>query len=458
MRRPRQLAVQLARGIASSSDAAVQGRPPAPRRYGVVIDGDVFGPRHFPALLAAVRRRGHLSSGVVCTAAQPRRAWPSELSFVAVPRGKGGKDPNDIAVAFEAARLAFREDGVDAIAVAAPDTDFLFLLERLKAQGVATLALLPLATEPGVARAFEAVAEVERFRTDEPAERRPTKKIVLQADGWSSIEDLGAAEFGAGQVDPVLLNSLREKLCELNYLQGHDQPLLPAVAKLFAARGKALTAWPKRLAFHEALQELSSADSWPWYSPRRVFVLPCGTQVSTKAWLEACGSLRGVEIIRGGGARLFADTPELVPEVLQQLGYYGDELNEDLSEAIDVFVEMKGNSKALAAINISIQPEYPVHTKSALLHAALVSPKLHGEWQLAPSDDLVRGHLLAHGWLRRRSAPRLDVFTALRRFSEANGLPLRRTYNGAVKEFSNHLTKVDPSRRDGTKSRDAWSL
>lgn len=176
---------------------------------------------------------------------------------------------------------------MDAIAVAAPDTDFLFLLERLKAQGVATLALLPSATEPGVAQAFQAVAEVERFRTDEPAERRPTKKIVLQAEGWSSIEDLGAAEFGTGQVDPVLLNSLRVKLCELNYLQGHDQPLLPAVAKLFAARGKALTAWPKRLAFNEALQELSSVDSWPWHSPRRVFVLPCGTQVSTKAWLEA---------------------------------------------------------------------------------------------------------------------------------------------------------------------------
>ncbi|CAE7478172.1 unnamed protein product, partial [Symbiodinium necroappetens] len=224
MRRLPQLAVQLARGIASSSDAAVQGRPPAPRRYGVVIDGDVFGPRHFPALLAAVRRRGYLVSGVVCTAAPPRGArpaWPSELSFVAVPRGKGGKDPNDIAVAFEAARLAFREDKVDAIAVAAPDTDFLFLLERLEAQGIATLALLPLATEPGVAQAFQAVAEVERFRTDEPAERRPTKKIVLQAEGWSSIEDLGAAEFGTGQVDPVLLNSLRVKLCELNYLQGH---------------------------------------------------------------------------------------------------------------------------------------------------------------------------------------------------------------------------------------------
>ena len=34
-----------------------------------------------------------------------------------------------------------------------------------------------------------------------------------------------------------------------------------------------------------------------------------------------------------------------------------------------------------------------VHTKQALLHAALVSPKLHGEWQLAPSD----GHGAAKG-------------------------------------------------------------
>ena len=30
-------------------------------------------------------------SSFAIQAAQPRRAWPSELSFVAVPRGKGGK-------------------------------------------------------------------------------------------------------------------------------------------------------------------------------------------------------------------------------------------------------------------------------------------------------------------------------------------------------------------------------
>ncbi|CAE6962505.1 unnamed protein product [Symbiodinium natans] len=373
----------------------------------MVIDGDVFGPRHFPALLAAVRRRGRLAAGVVCTASRPRLALPDGLSLVVVPRGKGGKDPNDIAVAFEAARLAF-QDKVNAIALAAP---------------------------------------VEWFQSDDAVERRPTKKIVLQPDGWSRIEDLHPAQFGkAGQVEPLLLNTLRTKLCELNYLEAHDHPLLPAVAKLFAAQGKALTAWPKLLAFQEALEELSTnGSSWSPCPHAGVFVMPLGTQVSSKAWLEACGSLKGVEMVRGGGARLFADSPELVLEVLQQLGYYGDELNEDLSEAIDTFAEMKGNSKALAAISISIKPDYPVHTKRALLHAALVSPKLHGEWQLAPSDDLVRGHLLAHGWLRQRAASRLDVFTALCSFSEAHGLPLRRTYNGAVREFSNHLTKVDPS-------------
>ena len=32
---------------------------------------------------------------------------------------------------------------------------------------------------------------------------------------------------------------------------------------------------------------------------------------------KACGSLKGVEFVRGGGARLFLDSPELVPEARQ---------------------------------------------------------------------------------------------------------------------------------------------
>ncbi|CAE7212581.1 unnamed protein product [Symbiodinium pilosum] len=411
---------------------------------------------------AAVENNGSVVQADNITASQPRVAFP-ELSFLIVPRRKGlasAFGPFSDCTVTKLWTLVRHEEKVDAIALAAADTDFLFLLEQLQGQGICTLALLPTAVAPGVSRAFASVAEVERFQMD-GLERCPTKKIVLhrasssvlqpmerhlwQPTGVSRIEDLDPEQFGAADQATAQSGGFRVPVYVAKRPALKDQPLLPAVAKLFATLGKAFTAWPKRLAFAEAVQEMfASGSSWEKHIPRWVFVLPCGTQVATKKWLEACGSLKGVEFIRGGGARLFVDSVNLVPEVLHQLGYFDDELNEDLSEAIDVFADMKGNSKVLAASGVSIKPDYPVHTKQALLHAALVSPKLHGEWQLAPSDDLVRGHLLAHGWIRRRSAPCLDVFAALKRFCESTGLPHRRTYRGAVKEFSNHLTKVDP--------------
>ena len=97
----------------------------AARRLGLVVDGDVFGPRHFGGILAALATKGLLRKGYVF-GARPAE-WPP-LVDVLVPRRYGGKDPNDIAMSLEAARLVFQEK-LDGIALAATDLDFLYLLE-----------------------------------------------------------------------------------------------------------------------------------------------------------------------------------------------------------------------------------------------------------------------------------------------------------------------------------------
>lgn len=79
----------------------------------------------------------------------------------------------------------------------------------------------------------------------------------------------------------------------------------------------------------------------------------------------------------------------------------------------------KDNSKSLQKLGLEIEPHLPatwrltngrpgaqVHRKEKLLYTALVSPKHHGEWQIAPSDggDMLRA---LDSFPRRRPDPPL---------------------------------------------------
>ncbi|CAL1139892.1 unnamed protein product [Cladocopium goreaui] len=340
-------------------------------------------------------------------------------------QGSRSPDPNDIAISLEAARLAFQEN-VDAIALAAPDLDFLYLVDFLQRHSsIQVLTLFPRLCSPSVAYAFKQKSKVDWFMTgsQEKEETPPKKKMLLHPNGISTIADLHPEEFDNAKVQQEAVDTLRSTLIDLEYLEDQEQPLLPAMCKFAASHALTLTVWPKHLAIAQLLKVLEAPPSWKRNDHHLVFVLPRGKPAATKKWLQ----------------------------VLQQLGYLDEEMNKDLSEAIDVFANMKDNHKALQLLDISIKPDFSVHRKVALVHCALVSPRVVGEWQTAPGDDLARRYLAANGYLRTSSAPRGDVFAALHSFSQQMQLPTTRTYNAAVKELSNWLTAADSSRRRARK-------
>lgn len=411
----------------------------AQKRFGLVVDGDVFGPKHFDGIVQAVKRHGELQQGYIFASTMGKN-WKQLVAALGlelreVERRAGGKDPNDIAISLEAARLAFQEN-VDAIALAAPDLDFLYLVDFLQRHSsIQVLTLFPRLCSPSVAYAFKQKSKVDWFMTgsQEKEETPPKKKMLLHPNGISTIADLHPEEFDNAKVQQEAVDTLRSTLIDLEYLEDQEQPLLPAMCKFAASHALTLTVWPKHLAIAQLLKVLEAPPSWKRNDHHLVFVLPRGKPAATKKWLQECGSLKAVEYVRGGGAFLKMDGAALVPEVLQQLGYLDEEMNKDLSEAIDVFANMKDNHKALQLLDISIKPDFSVHRKVALVHCALVSPRVGGEWQTAPGDDLARRYLAANGYLRTSSAPRGDVFAALHSFSQQMQLPTTRTYNAAAK-------------------------
>ena len=140
-------------------------------------------------------------------------------------------------------------------------------------------------------------------------------------NGRCSIEELSPKDFEVAEA--VKLDELRRRLTELSYL-GEDEPLLPALARFAVVNQVRMTVWPKQLAFAEVAKVSRPLAN----DPSLIFVLPLGRASSSKRWLEACGSEKAVEYVKGGGARCLRDHPELVQEVLELLGYYGDELNQ----------------------------------------------------------------------------------------------------------------------------------
>eukprot|EP00913_Durusdinium_trenchii_P033023 g30914.t1 len=270
---------------------------------------DVFGPKHFEGLRAALTRHGELRKGYVC--AQKGTRWTPRdlqgLELISVPRRAGGKDPNDIAISLEAARL-----------------------EVLQRHGARVLVLLPRQCNAGVARAFRETAEVEWFSFAEEAERQPKKKMLLSSKRCSSVfEDLKAEDFDHGEVGLEMMDQLRAMLLDWGYLEDQTQALLPAVAKFAVLHElEDFPLWPKSLAYTQLAKVISKHGVWKRNDHRLIFVLPCGPATASKKWLEACGSSKAVSYVRAGGAFLLRESEAVALEVLQRLGYYGD-MNEE---------------------------------------------------------------------------------------------------------------------------------
>lgn len=132
---------------------------------------------------------------------------------------------------------------------------------------------------------------------------------------------------------------------------------------------------------------------------------------------------------------MLSDSPQMVAQVLQVLGYLDDKLNADLPEAMLCFVNAARNKQRLKKRGmLPAQGERPSDVESRLRQVFL-SSAFDGQWQVSKNDaafQILEGALRKARVLENMGSrcSRQEMFEAMKTFAEVKGLPRMKTFNG----------------------------
>ena len=140
------------------------------------------------------------------------------------------------------------------------------------------------------------------------------------------------------------------------------------------------------------------------------------------------GSSLACSIFEGGGPFLLQDSRDLIARALHRLGYLDSSLNNDISEALFVFVNR--NKRTLCKLDALPSQCDQASTVEAELRHVFLSKGSSGQWIVAPEDVAVRQHLCKQGFLHDVTADRTAVFQAMCNYAKREALPDMKTYSG----------------------------
>lgn len=425
------------------------------QRIALLIDGDIHGASSWRAMVEMVREKGTVVH--TCVFGAPKKEHSNDLessvatgdiSFITVQRKTGGKkDPNDIAIGMEAARVV-SGNLVQTVALAVADADFLYVARRLKDWGCKTILLVRSNANAMLASSFaELGTDVMVMPSGSSTASFPKMKAVLHKDGESTIEFHRASPDMDILVDEA---SISDKLLSLGYLDTPGRPIIPAIAKFYRTNGiGSLTVWPPMYPRREAYACLAYGMDicWKPNSGAFVYIFPASKGLTSQKYKNKYGSLKAAQMLHAGGPFLCNDSAELPEFVLRRLGYMDDYWNHDLEEAIEVFCNATLNRKSLEDMFVEIPNSWSAHSKKALLHGALVSPRSHGNWQVAPKDTSIRQYLVAHNMISKESASQDEVYDVLSQYARRCGIAECKTYNKLVSLTLHSLNPTPPTAR-----------
>uniref|UniRef100_A0A7S0FX08 Uncharacterized protein n=1 Tax=Pyrodinium bahamense TaxID=73915 RepID=A0A7S0FX08_9DINO len=349
----------------------------------------------------------------------------------------------------EAAWLASRRPQVS-VAFAVQDADFLYCAKRLQQAGHHASVVMPQGCHIGIQKVFRA-SQVDvityGFVPEDGYTGHAKFKAILNGSGESDIRS-SLCDLSSVQYDD---SGIRSTLQALAYTKSGEGPLLPALARFLLVNELCPhVVWPLPLACQEIvpLFDQWSARHWVGYPGDLAFVIPLAAQCKTsKSIRQQYGSSLCRAVCIGGGPFILEDSEELVPVVLQRLGYLDADLNSDISEAIDVFCDAGRNKSSLIGMGVEIPQAFAVQAKMTLLRGALLSREAHGTWKVAPNDANVRLQLVSSGHLEHANVPAAHAFETLKLLAQQRGLPSRKTYNGILSELHKFEHQVHPDIR-----------
>ncbi|CAE8601761.1 unnamed protein product [Polarella glacialis] len=413
-------------------------------RIALLIDGDQVGKNAFTPILDSLRQCGQVVDRRAYLSEHTARMLEEDLNRhqirpVIVRRHIGGtKSPVDMEIAMDVLGLCNQSQGdkVAGVAIASNDLDFFEVLERAKSQGLKVWLCMKDTfggTGP-LARRAAADAGAQIILYGQRKQELPKMVSLI------SIHDGIAKSHGIRPVHHDLrgladFDSLSLSLRQCGYLSANQGATTEgAMVKFFHVNKLGpLIIDPISIGLHQCLAAFQNNASATWSTNpgNLIYVRPRGRK--KYPW----------GTIIGQGPFIIQDSTQLVPEILDRLGYWSPELN--FQETIDMFWD--GNINFLKMRGVSVATVEGAQRLEVLEREFRLD--LPQNWHPARSDSSLREFLLDRGFLVRKDALREEVQHAIKEFLQSRGqsVPPKRSYLQLVADILSLLTKNDPSRR-----------
>ena len=361
------------------------------------------------------------------------------INFQPVPRSKDPScEANDNAIT-KALLRASRLD-LECVGLITADSDFIDTMLEVQRSGTTCLVFVPT-KQTAIGRSFEA-AGVHTVRLKANCEHNvgPKVRAFLHENGTGSVQLASPFQNNLSQeMYNARTKCVTDFLARLGY--GGTGYTIQSIAKFwYANKLGSLVVFPSLMsleAMHEVVGEEPGLSNWTHYAEfgKLAFVLPVRQAHRGKSKAQTYGNSLSHQIFKGGGPFMLSDSPQMVAQVLQVLGYLDDKLNADLPEAMLCFVNAARNKQRLKKRGmLPAQGERPSDVESRLRQVFL-SSAFDGQWQVSKNDaafQILEGALRKARVLENMGSrcSRQEMFEAMKTFAEVKGLPRMKTFNG----------------------------
>ena len=347
-------------------------------------------------------------------------------------------------------RFSHRMHGAGRLALLTSDAGFVGPVAEAKASGMSVFVLIPEG-RIGVVNKYEAAGvQVMKLQKTDAA---PKVCAILHDDGTGSVQMAEAYNKSTHPPPHQMVEAFFEDLG----LKADQGCLIQKCAKFwFENCFGSITVYPPHLAIialHDVMHKVKCSPGKAYFD-NLAFFLPISAPGGrlTKQSQETFGSRLARQVWRGGGPFMKKDTPTLVAEVFQKLGYV-DEVDADLKEPMFCFLNRAANKKLLR--QVGMLPASGDRRPDILrkLRGAFLSNLSTGQWQVNKRDDVGELHettliLRKAELLAWNGAPfsREEIFAAMQVYAQKEGLQLMQTYDALALRIRIH-NEANPTAR-----------
>ena len=418
----------------------------------LLVDGDSKSQDLIKQAITCLEKEGYEvhTSLFAAPGREANRKWKQfmcelGINFCPVPRATTHlNQPNDDAIISAMMKQSSLAHEVS-LALLTSDAGFVGPAADVQAKGTRVLVLTSQG-RVGVVKKYEAAGlRVIKLESNDAA---PKVRAILHEDGRGSVH---MAEAFVPSAYPPPVDAVETSLERFGLKSGEGFLIQKCAKYWFENCEGSLTAYPPHLAFIAMHDILRSADpqSARTCFGHLAFILPvAGSCPHLKPkQKEKFGSRLARQVWRAGGPFMKQDSPTLVADVFQQLGWVG-EASANLNEPMFCFVNRTHNKYQLRQVGMLPASGDGSSVAMQKLRAAFLSNASIGMWQTNQENFnevekvvaiLRNAKLLPHNDAVGFSQD--EIFAAMKVYAQREGLPSMRTFDALAIRICHHNNK-----------------